>query len=672
MQNQRSREFGSEDGRRRGGMRGGRETARTHGCAVERDGGDAEVFIANADQQLAVLEARLAMVADQAAAYQAASLRVSTLRTEHAAREQELRRLQLQLTANVQNQQDDLAEHGVRCRAQRDDLPRRLADATGQLAANDDTLQTDLQAIVTEFAALRADIDERIANNRQRLAEADTIRAAVTALQVADELRRTMVEARADHQRRLDAATEHLHAVERQLQQLDTVAAELTRAQRDAELIDRVPFGATCADASCQFVTSAVVARDRIVDLQRQLASRPDLEAQRVTTGEQIAAQRRAVQQQDAALRALDEARAADQKVAAKIDTVAAAEARIAELTQQRDGLDPAYTTRVQASHAAHERRAGELAGQVADLSGQLQALDVTEGDGVARIHKRHADRADELQAALAGVDQTRDRLAADLLAAERDLADTTEGNHQAITIQQDLTVLRRRRDDAVATVARAQAEATALRARAEDLARKADEHARLVEKITTLDRELIEWQQLEKAFGRDGLIPLEIDAAGPTVSSHANALLAVAYGTRFTVDLVTQQAKADGKGMREDFTIKIYDNERGGDPRDITDLSGGEKVIVAEALMNAIAIYVNQRSPMPVRTCWRDETTAALYPEVIPNYIAMLRKVQELGGFHHIFYVTHSDVAAQLADVQIQVGGGAARVVFHPFAEAA
>jgi exonuclease SbcC len=121
-----------------------------------------------------------------------------------------------------------------------------------------------------------------------------------------------------------------------------------------------------------------------------------------------------------------------------------------------------------------------------------------------------------------------------------------------------------------------------------------------------------------------------------------------------------------------DDFTIHVFDNLRGGDPRDLADLSGGEQVIVAEALMNAIAVYVNTRSPVPVRTCWRDETTGALDPENATRYLAMLRKVQELGGFHHVLFVTHNADAARQADAQIQVADGQAVIVRPPFVEAA
>ena len=123
---------------------------------------------------------------------------------------------------------------------------------------------------------------------------------------------------------------------------------------------------------------------------------------------------------------------------------------------------------------------------------------------------------------------------------------------------------------------------------------------------------------------------------------------------------------------MKEVFSVRIFDNERGGDPRDIADLSGGEQVIVDEALKNALAIYANQRSPIPIRTCWRDETTGALDGENATRYLTMLRRVQELGGFHQVLFVTHNPDASAMADAQLVLDGGAVTTALPPFEQAA
>ena len=141
-------------------------------------------------------------------------------------------------------------------------------------------------------------------------------------------------------------------------------------------------------------------------------------------------------------------------------------------------------------------------------------------------------------------------------------------------------------------------------------------------------------------------------------MSARANQLLSAAFGPRFTLELITQAAKKTG-GTKEVFTIQVIDNERGGAVRDLAELSGGEQVIVNEAIINAMAIFMNERSEMPIRTCWRDETTGPLDAENSERYIDMLRSVRSIGGFDHVLFVTHSEASARLADVQLVCADG-------------
>jgi DNA repair exonuclease SbcCD ATPase subunit len=74
----------------------------------------------------------------------------------------------------------------------------------------------------------------------------------------------------------------------------------------------------------------------------------------------------------------------------------------------------------------------------------------------------------------------------------------------------------------------------------------------------------------------------------------------------------------------------------------------------------------------MKIETLFRDETTGSLDSETAPLYVAMLRKVQQVGDVRQIVYITHSPVAAALADAQIQFAGGTATIAWPPFREAA
>jgi len=165
------------------------------------------------------------------------------------------------------------------------------------------------------------------------------------------------------------------------------------------------------------------------------------------------------------------------------------------------------------------------------------------------------------------------------------------------------------------------------------------------------------DWGLLERALGREGVQALEIDAAGPEVSSITNELLAVFPGRRFTMSLETQREKKSEKGTyTEAFDVKIFD---GAEQRQVEALSGGERVIVGEALGLALSIYNSRKSGVQYRTLWRDETSGALDPENAQGYIQMMRKAMEMGGFEQLLFVAHQEAVWERADVRLLVADG-------------
>ncbi len=167
----------------------------------------------------------------------------------------------------------------------------------------------------------------------------------------------------------------------------------------------------------------------------------------------------------------------------------------------------------------------------------------------------------------------------------------------------------------------------------------------------------LSEWGILEKALGRDGVQALEIDAAGPAVAGIANELLESCYGPRFSLSFETLREKKSKKGEYvEAFDIQVYDE---GVLRTVEDLSGGEKVIVGEALGLALALFNSKQSGVKWATLWRDETAGALDPANAQRYVDMLRRARELGGFHQVIFVSHSEQVWERADARVTVESG-------------
>ena len=544
-------------------------------------------------------------------------------------------------------------------------LKRQLESAereVEQIAADDQVLDTtydaDLRRLTQRAKTQREtvvkknqetvqDLDNRVGAARKLLRQADAIRTAVATLHELDqrerELRTSLDVAQADQIK----VTDERASFEQQLALLAQPEHELAQARSNAMLIDTVPFGARCAEAGCQFLKEAVAGQAAVPELERRLASKPEWVATIQRLSATLAGHRAAAEALIDALSTLANQRASQQSLAKLAEQVTVAETRIAELEQTR-----------KQTRTRTEARLAEMATELADAQADLSA-------------RRTAARntLDE-RAKAAGVNV--DRLRTEVAVATGDMLRTAPANEQAVQLKARITDTRTHAEMAAQRIAAVDATVASLQH-----ARRAYEDAvarleRIDQALATLDTQRIDWQQIHRALGRDGVPVLEMDAAGPRISELTNTLLTACFGPRFSAELVTQQAKASGSGMKESFELLVTDNERGGAPREVGDLSGGEQVIISEALMNAISIFVNEHAAMPIRTCWRDETTGALDTENAHRYLLMLRQVLTLGGYHQIFFVTHNPAIAAQADAQIHLADGTADVRLPPFAEAA
>ena len=320
----------------------------------------------------------------------------------------------------------------------------------------------------------------------------------------------------------------------------------------------------------------------------------------------------------DAILKAQTELEAAKSELRSVAADVDAARAKFKEVRDRVLGLQ------AKDQSAQLERAEAEKAG----LQGALEAAKKTAADAAAE-----ADRL--WQALVAGplpdaILKARTEVEASGEEHETALQDAQEANGQAVRIDEQL---KRARD------AHAKAEA-------------------LAKKLEPMEAELAEWRWLGRGLGREGVQALELDAAGPQVSGLANELLADAYGSRFQIRFETQAAKADGKGVKETFDVVVVDTEKGREGNG-EDLSGGEKVIVGEALGLAVGLFHAQAAGVSLGTVVRDETVGALDPENGEKYLAMLRAFLRVGHVHQLLYVAHNPALIDMADAVVHIEDG-------------
>ena len=210
----------------------------------------------------------------------------------------------------------------------------------------------------------------------------------------------------------------------------------------------------------------------------------------------------------------------------------------------------------------------------------------------------------------------------------------------------------RRERDDLIARHAQ-------IKQRQEQLESAQIRLTQVEAELGTATAEYEDFNYLAKVFGPDEIQLSEIQAGGPEVSGLVNALLEGCFDNKFEIRFRTQRPKADGRGMVDDFDVEVR-NKNLDRTCLVDELSGGQYVLVNEAVNLGIAIY-NMRQGEGIRyeTLFRDETVGALDAANAKEYVRMLRRAMDLGGFHQVVFICHTPLVWELADRILSVGDG-------------
>ena len=178
---------------------------------------------------------------------------------------------------------------------------------------------------------------------------------------------------------------------------------------------------------------------------------------------------------------------------------------------------------------------------------------------------------------------------------------------------------------------------------------------AKLEASVEQFGKEIAHWSLIAKALGNDGLVALSIDDCGPEISGITNQILADCFGGRFTVRIDTQTETKQG-ALKETFEVMVNDCLRGED-KPASLVSGGEGVWINESLTRAIALYQAQKSGQSYQTLFSDEADGPLDPEKKRQFIQMKRAVLSLGGYEREYFISQTPELWEMADHIIDVG---------------
>lgn len=571
----------------------------------------------------------------------------------------------------------------------------RAAEAAAAAHATHVAKQVELRARVQTLAAKRDELDTRIAACNRTLSQETAIRQAAAKLDAVRQQMTELDQERAAARSRLDAARERQQVARTQADQarrhharvsarIGELEATLARgaeiAQAEAELraveerLVTLRDGAKAAQAALDELSAQAVAgaEDRIMDLRTGHAAVQN--AQQLGTAQRIA--KEVLGQDDAAVQKaaerparLRDARKAVERARAELATaeqrqqqLSALARRAGEVTAAKDQLASLWAELAQHAEAAetHGKQAEQAAAQV-------RALEADKSLGERhRALNEQADQlrplADQLPNIALAASKLEERTAqrgevvTELDATERALAEL--GPAPPPVARPDVAPQRAKVEGLEQRARSAHQGAAVASSKLEAARAMADKLRALEGQQRGEEAELADWTRLAEDLGRKGLQAAEIDGCGPELTALVNDLLHAAHGPRFTVRIDTQKLSADGKKTLEGCQVTVIDTVRGREDEG-SKFSGGERVIIGEALALGLSMLACQRSGLRGITLVRDETGAALDPDNAEVYVRMLRRAAEQVGADRVLFVTHSAEVSELADARITVAGG-------------
>lgn len=90
---------------------------------------------------------------------------------------------------------------------------------------------------------------------------------------------------------------------------------------------------------------------------------------------------------------------------------------------------------------------------------------------------------------------------------------------------------------------------------------------------------------------------------------------------------------------------------------------SGGERVIIGEAVSLALSVLACRRAGLERPTLVRDESGAALDAANGRAYMAMLRRAAEMIDADKVLFVSHTPELQELADARVIIESGQIRL---------
>ncbi len=343
---------------------------------------------------------------------------------------------------------------------------------------------------------------------------------------------------------------------------------------------------------------------------------------------------------------------------------------RLEQITTQIEAWEEREAPRLQEIRTCLEQAdfAPEARARLAEIDAELKAIgyDAAEHDRIraAEREMRNAEEAfhalgraraalDPLQRELAGLEAERSKLSEQLAQQEQAYQQVRSRLQAAEERLPDVQKARRELFDIQARENRLRMEVGAARQKVlvlDDL--KARREALEADR-QSLAQKAGRYQQLERAFGKDGVPALLIEQALPQIENQANRLLDRLSNGTMSVRFVTQREYKDKKraDLRETLDIQILDSAG---RRDYEMFSGGEAFRVNFAIRLALSEVLAQRAGARLQTLIIDEGFGSQDEVGRQRLIEAINTIRR--DFAKILVITHIESLKEAFPTRIEV----------------
>ncbi len=602
------------------------------------------------------LEAEQNVVAQLHATWQEALSQVQTLRRRLQTTHEEIQRLEAQTAAMARLQEEAKALEAARARLahwealaeQVRALAQERQHLLAELRTREARLQTELKHLQKEaqeiqqrreakarLQAHQAELEARIARLQAQASQVEALEARRSEIEAAlQEAHEALARAQTQEQ----SLQQWQRSLEAQTEETCPLCGQPLPAEKREALVHHWQEEARSLAQTLQDLQVRIRRlRQEKADVERQLAQARRAQADLARLQGQQRALAERLQEIEARLAAwAAEAEPRLQQLQQDLKTRAFArdlEARLQELQAQetRLGYDP----------EAH-RRAREADARWQQIQDQLRAL--AQMQGRLQTLKQEARRLEtELPTWEA---RAREREQAYQEAKAR-LAQRQAGLPQGQDLERRVMHLREQHNHL-------QTQKRALEAELLLFDRKQAELARIEAEMQAARERISQLQELEQAFGRNGVQALLIEQALPQIEMEANRWLARLTDEEMRIYLRTQRPyKRPRKDRAHKETLDIVVSDRYGE-RPYETFSGGEAFRINFALRLALARFLAQRAGAPLRFLVIDEGFGSQDDEGRRRLIEAIQAVR--GDFAKILVITHLDELKEMFPVRIEV----------------